>query len=326
MAKSKKTGKKILLTGSAGFIGFHTAKALLERGDSVTGADNINSYYSRRLKMDRLAMLQKYPNFKFIKTDISKSGAVVKILEKGGFTHICHLAAQPGVRYSIENPLRYEYWNNAATLNVLEAAKKHGIKNIVMASSSSVYGNSAKSVFLETDNVDRPISVYAATKKANELYAHVYHHLFGMKITCLRFFTVYGPWGRPDMAMFKFAKNILAGKPIEVYNRGKMKRDFTYVEDIAAGVVSAIDKARGYEVINLGNNRPVELLKLIGVMEKALGKKAIRRMMPMQPGDVLKTYAGIARAKKLLGYTPKTRIEEGVKKFAEWYRAYYRVK
>ena len=323
--KKNSPGKNVLVTGAAGFIGFHTAKALLDRGDRVTGTDNLNGYYDVKLKKARLNILKEYSRFEFNKADLSQEGEAERIIKKGNFTEICHLAAQPGVRYSIENPLRYEYWNNAASLQVLEAAKKHGPKNLVMASSSSVYGNSASEMLSEKENVDRPISVYAATKKANELYAHVYHALFGMNITLLRFFTVYGPWGRPDMAMFKFAKNILAGKPIDVYNRGRMKRDFTYVDDIVRGIVKALDLHLGYEIINLGNHRPVELLRLISVMEDALGKKAVRKMMPAQPGDVLKTYADITRAKKLLGFYPETTIEEGVRKFVSWYRGYYGV-
>jgi len=321
-----KSKRNILLTGGAGFIGFHTAAALLKRGDRVVIADNFNDYYDVKLKKARIAQLGKIKRLKVYKTELSGVKSVERIFKKHRFTNICHLAAQPGVRYSLKDPLRYEYYNNIATMNMLEMARKYSVKKFVFASSSSVYGNNRKVPFSEKDNVDYPVSFYAATKKANELYGHVYSSLYGINITCLRFFTVYGPWGRPDMAMFKFVKAILNNKPIDVYNRGKMKRDFTYVSDIVKGILKAIDRPMKYEVINLGNNRPVKLTRLISVIEKELGVKARKRMLGMQPGDVKKTYAGISKAKKLLGFSPSTKIEEGVSRFVKWYKGYYGIK
>jgi len=313
---------KILVTGGAGFIGFHAAKALLERGDEVVIVDNFNDYYDPKLKHDRINQIEKNKNLKIYKVDISNYKELEKIFKRYKFKKICHLAAQAGVRYSLKDPFRYEMWNNLGTLNLLELARKYRIKDFVFASSSSVYGGNKKIPFSEKHNVDKPISFYAATKKSNELYAYVYHHLYGLNCTGLRFFTVYGPWGRPDMAMFKFIKSILANKSIDVYNYGKMKRDFTYISDVIQGVLAALDNPFPYEIFNLGNNKPVRLNKLIKIIEKLLGKKAKRKLMPIQPGDVPITYANISKAKKLLGYKPKTKIKEGVKNFIEWYQTY----
>ena len=314
--------KTVLVTGGAGFIGFHVAKALLERGDKVIIVDNFNDYYDPRLKRARIRQIRKNKNLKVYKVDISNYKKLERVFKRHKFDKICHMAAQAGVRYSLKDPFRYELWNNLGTLNLLELARKKRIKDFVFASSSSVYGGNKKVPFSEEDKVDSPISFYAATKKSNELYAHVYSHLYGLHCTGLRFFTVYGPWGRPDMAMFKFVKNILAGKPIDVYNYGKMQRDFTYIDDITDGVVAAIDKPRKYVILNLGNNKPEQLMKVIGLIEKELGKKAKKNMMPMQPGDVPRTSADITKAKKLLGFEPKTGIEQGLKNFIEWYKHY----
>ena len=314
--------KTVLVTGGAGFIGFHVAKALLERGDKVIIVDNFNDYYDPRLKRARIRQIRKNKNLKVYKVDISNYKKLERVFKRHKFDKICHMAAQAGVRYSLKDPFRYELWNNLGTLNLLELARKKRIKDFVFASSSSVYGGNKKVPFSEEDKVDSPISFYAATKKSNELYAHVYSHLYGLHCTGLRFFTVYGPWGRPDMAMFKFVKNILAGKPIDVYNYGKMQRDFTYIDDITDGVVAAIDKPRKYVILNLGNNKPEQLMKVIGLIEKELGKEAKKNMMPMQPGDVPRTSADITKAKKLLGFEPKTGIEQGLKNFIEWYKHY----
>jgi len=313
---------KILVTGGAGFIGFHVTKALLARGESVIIVDTFNDYYDLKIKYNRIKQIKRHKNLVVYKKDISNYREMEKIFRKHKFDKICHLAAQAGVRYSLKDPFRYEIWNNLGTLNLLELCRKFKIKDFVYASSSSVYGGNKKIPFSEKDNVDSPISFYAATKKANELYAHVYHHLYGLNCTGLRFFIVYGPWGRPDMAAYKFVRAIEEGKPIEVYNYGNMKRDFTYVSDIVKGILAAIDKPFGYEIFNLGNNRPVELNKFIAVIEKNLGRKAEKKMMPMQQGDVPATYADIRKAKKMLGFEPKINIEQGVKKFVEWYKDY----
>lgn len=316
------SGKRILVTGGAGFIGFHVAKALLKRGDFVVIVDNFNAYYDPKLKKDRIKQIKKHKNLKVYNIDISKYNKLKRIFRKHKLNKICHLAAQAGVRYSLEDPFRYEYWNNLGTLNLLELAKEFKIKDFIYASSSSVYAGNKNQISSEKDKVDTPISFYAATKRSNELAAHVYHHLYGLNCTGLRFFSVYGPWGRPDMALFKFADLMLADKPINVYNYGKHERDFTYISDIVQGVLAAIDKAFPYEIINLGNNKSVKLMKYISLIEKELGKKAKKNMMPLQPGDIPKTYADIRKAKRLLGYNPKTSIEEGVKKFFAWYRKY----
>jgi UDP-glucuronate 4-epimerase len=312
---------KILVTGGAGFIGFHVAKALAERGDKVVVIDNFNDYYDVSLKKSRAAILKKIRNITIAKSDISDMKAMERIFGKHKFDKICHLAGQPGVRYSIENPLAYEKANSLGTLVILEMARKSGIKDFVFASSSSVYGNNKKVPFSEDDNVDNPVSLYAATKKSCELIAYCYHHLYGINCTGLRFFTVYGPWGRPDMAYFKFTKNITEDKPIDVYAGGGIKRDFTYIDDIRDGVIKCIDKPFPFEIINLGNNKPVDVLTFLGLIEQNLGKKAKRNMLPPQPGDVDMTFADVSKAKRLLDWEPKTSIEEGMKKFVEWYKS-----
>ena len=310
----------ILVTGGAGFIGFHVAKALLGRGDNVVIIDNFNDYYDVKLKEARIKELGKHDNLDVIKADISDYDTMNIIFKKHKFNKICHLAAQAGVRYSIENPLAYEKSNILGTLVMLEMAKKYNVKYFVFASSSSIYGNNKKTPFSEEDNVDYPVSLYAATKKSSELLAYTYHHLYSLNCTGLRFFTVYGPWGRPDMAYFKFTKAILEDKPIDVYNYGKMKRDFTYISDITDGILAAIDNPFPYEIINLGNNKPIELSYFIECIENALKKKAKKNMLPMQPGDVKITYANIKKAEKLLNYKPKVKIEEGINRFVGWYK------
>ena len=310
---------KILVTGGAGFIGSHTVDALLGRGDSVVCVDNLNDYYPPAIKKSNISVFLGNKKFKFYKNDITDYGAMAKIFKKEAFDAVCHLAARAGVRPSIENPFIYEEVNIRGSLNLLELARLNGIGNFVLASSSSVYGNSRKIPFSETDNVDNPISPYAATKKAVELLAHNYFHLYGLNCTCLRFFTVYGPSGRPDMAPFLFTDAIYRGREIKKFGDGTSKRDYTYVSDIVKGVAAALDKKLGYEVINLGNNSPVELNKFIAVIEGVLGKKALIKQLPKQPGDVDVTYADIAKAKKLLGYSPVVTVEDGMKKFIAWY-------
>ena len=315
---------KILVTGGAGFIGFHLAKKLSEK-DEIVIVDNLSDYYDIKLKEARLEQIKD--KVEFHKIDISDFSSLKKIFEKYEFDLICHIAAQAGVRYSLINPWAYEKSNILGTLNIFELAKKFNIKKVIYASSSSVYGGNKKVPFSEEDKVDKPISLYAATKIANELMAHTYHHLYKIDMVGLRYFTVYGPFGRPDMAMFKFTKNIFEDKPIEVYNFGNMKRDFTYIDDIIGGTIKAINFCLNNEdiceIINLGNSKPVELNYFIELLEKEIGKEAKKNLLPMQPGDVLETYADITKAKKLLGWEPKTEIEEGVKKFVEWYRDYY---
>ncbi|OGS35949.1 MAG: hypothetical protein A2293_07790 [Elusimicrobia bacterium RIFOXYB2_FULL_49_7] len=314
-----------LVTGAAGFIGFHLSKHLLSRGDQVVGFDNLNPYYDPTLKEARLKILFALPGFKFVKGDLADEAAVEKLFKEEMFSKVCHLAAQAGVRYSIENPRAYLLSNEVGFFNMIDCAKRYQKENFVYASSSSVYGSNKKSPFSVFDPVDHPISLYAATKKANELVAHSYSHLFGLRTTGLRFFTVYGPYGRPDMALFKFAKAILEDKAIEVYNHGKMKRDFTFVEDIVSGIVSSLDHNYAYEVFNLGNNRPVQLTYFVECIEKALGKKAKQTLLPMQAGDVAETCADIDYSKEKLGYEPKTPIEQGIEKFIAWYRQYYHI-
>ena len=320
MAKKSKT---ILVTGSAGFIGFHLAKKLLKRSNIVVGIDNLNNYYDPKFKKDRNKILKKFTNYSFFEGDLADEKFAGRLFEKFKFDQICHLAAQAGVRYSIENPAVYIQSNLVGFANLIEAVKNAGIKDFIFASSSSVYGNSKETKFSVRDHTDEPISLYAATKKADELIAYTYHHLSGMNCTGLRFFTVYGPWGRPDMATFKFTDRILAGREIEVYNFGKMKRDFTYIDDIVAGITAALKRPRGFQIYNLGNNRPVTLNRFIKAIEAACGRKAKIKYLPLQPGDVLSTAADISESKKDLGFSPKIEIEEGMKKFVSWYREYY---
>lgn len=316
---------KILVTGSAGFIGFHVVKRLLERRESVIGIDNFNDYYTVSLKKDRNKILTNSKNYSFYEEDIINREKLEEIFASHRIDKICHLAAQAGVRYSLQNPSVYVDTNVLGFVNILEFAHKFGISNIVYASSSSVYGNNPmpKNGFSEKDAVDQPISIYGMTKRANELTAYTYHHLYKMNLTGLRFFTAYGPWGRPDMAYFSFTKAISEGKPIKVYNNGKMKRDFTFIEDVVDGVLKAIDKSFAYEIFNIGNSQTVELGDFIACIEKELGKKAIRNLEPLQPGDVLETFADISHAKEFLDFYPQTAIDEGIRKFVKWYKSYY---
>lgn len=313
----------ILVTGIAGFIGSWTAEKLLERGDKVVGVDNFNDYYDVSIKRNRIGKFKG--DFKLYESDITDYKAMERIFNENKIDKVCHLAAQAGVRYSLTNPFTYESTNVLGTLNFLELCRHKGVKTIVYASSSSVYGNNKKTPFSVEDNVDHPISLYAATKKTNELMAYTYHHLFGLHCTGLRFFTVYGPWGRPDMALFKFTKAILEDKPIDVYNFGKMKRDFTFITDIVAGILASLDKEYPYEIFNLGNSNTVELMYYIECIEKELGKKAKKNLLPMQPGDVPESFADIERSRKMLGFDPKVKIEEGIHQFILWYKSYYRV-
>jgi len=314
---------KILVTGGAGFIGFHTTLKLLERGDEVVIVDNVNPYYDPKLKEKRLEILQKNEKCTFIKADVSDYKAMENIFKEHSFDKVCHLAAQAGVRYSLEDPFSYETSNGMGTLNLLELCRHHGPKDFVFASSSSVYGGSTDMPFKETDPCDKPLAIYAATKKYNEAQAYAYHNLYGLNCTGLRFFTVYGPWGRPDMALFLFTKAMLNDEPINVFNNGEMVRDFTYVEDIVQGVIASIDKAHPYQIFNLARGETVKLLEFIEAIEDALGKKAQKNMMPMQQGDVPATSGDISKAKELLGYEPKTSVKEGVKNFVEWYKKHY---
>lgn len=314
---------RILVTGGAGFIGFYVAKALLERGDEVIIVDNFSDYYDVSLKEDRIAQLKDSAGFSLVRADIADSEAMSSVFQSQKIDKICHLAAQAGVRYSLQNPEMYIRSNIQGTCVLLELSRKFGIKDFVFASSSSVYGGNIKIPFSESDPVETPISVYAATKRSAELLAYTYHKLYGINCTGLRFFTVYGRYGRPDMAYFKFVKNIMEGKPIEVYNDGECRRDFTHVSDIVKGVIAAIDSSFGYELINLGNNTPVEVNRMIEIIERETGEKAVKKMLPLQQGDVLITYADIDKAKKLLSYIPLVKIEQGIKDFVEWYKTYY---
>lgn len=313
-------GKKVLVTGGAGFIGSHVANALLNRGDQVVIIDNFNDYYNPEIKHARISQLKKKKGLTVYAGDISNYKILAKIFDKYKFDKICHLAAQAGVRHSLKDPFRYESWNNLGTLNLLDLSKKHKIKDFILASSSSVYGGNKKMPSSEKDDVSSPISLYAATKKCNELYGKVYNHLYNMNCTCLRFFSVYGPWGRPDMALFKFVKAMESNKPIDVYNYGKMQRDFTYILDIVSGVVKALDKPFKYEIFNLGNHKTIKLTYLIELIEKYLGKKAKKNLLPMQPGDVPKSFADNSKAKRLLKWKPTTSIEEGTRNFIGWYK------
>jgi UDP-glucuronate 4-epimerase len=332
---------KILLTGAAGFIGFHVAQKLLARGDEVVGLDNLNDYYDVRLKLARLDILQKSAGFQFARLDLADRAGMTELFRRERFDRVIHLGAQAGVRYSIQNPLAYVDSNVVGTANVLEGCRHSGVGHLVYASTSSVYGANTKMPFSVHQNVDHPLSFYAATKKANELMAHTYAHLYGLPVTGLRFFTVYGPWGRPDMALFLFTRNSLAGRPIDVFNFGHHRRDFTFIDDIAEGVVRACDRpATGnaawsgdapdpgtskapYRLYNIGNNRPVELLRYIELLEDCLGRKAQRNLLPLQPGDVPDTWADIDDLQRDVGYTPSTPVEVGVRRFVDWYVDYH---
>lgn len=310
----------ILVTGGAGFIGSHLCDRLLNIGEKVICLDNLNSYYSPKQKIRNIQHNFCNKNFAFVTLDIQKKDQLEQVFLKNKITKIVHLAARAGVRPSIEKPLWYKDTNVSGTLNLLELARQYDIKNFIFASSSSVYGNNKKVPFSETDNVDCPISPYAASKKAGELFCYTYSHLFKLNVTCLRFFTVYGPRGRPDMAPFMFTDKISKGIPIEMFGDGTTKRDYTYIGDIIDGIISALQKSFRFEIINLGNNRPVELRYFISIIEKYLNKKAKIKKMPMQLGDVEITFADITKAKKLLGYNPKISIEEGMKRFIDWYK------
>jgi UDP-glucuronate 4-epimerase len=331
----------VLVTGVAGFIGSRLATRLLDRGDAVFGIDNLNDYYDVALKKARLERLATREKFSFEQLDIADRTGMESLFRRKKFDAVMNLAAQAGVRYSLENPHLYIESNIMGFCNILEGCRHSGVRHLVYASSSSVYGANTRLPFSEHDNIDHPLSLYAATKKANELMAHTYAHLYGLPCTGLRFFTVYGPWGRPDMALFKFTKNILEGKPIPVFNNGNMVRDFTYVDDIVEGVVRIIDRpaqpdaawdgktpdpARSrapYRIYNIGNNKPVQLMSYIQVLERSLGKKAQIEMLPMQPGDVPATMADVSALEADIGYRPATTVEEGIPRFVEWYRSYY---
>ena len=315
----------ILVTGSAGFIGFSLSRRLLEEGRSVVGIDNMNPYYDVNLKRARLEILKSFDHFTFYEEDIQNLTALKDVFRQNQINIICNLAAQAGVRYSLEDPFSYQKSNLEGFLNLLELARENKVANFVYASSSSVYGSNKKVPFSVDDRVDNPISLYAATKKANELIAHAYSHLFGIPCTGLRYFTVYGPWGRPDMALFLFTDAILNNRPINVYNYGDMKRDFTFIDDIVAGTIAAIDRPVPYDVFNLGNSKTEELMTLIQILEGELGREAEKNMMPMQPGDVKETSADIQKTRDLLGFDPKTPLKDGIRKFVEWYGEFYKV-
>jgi UDP-glucuronate 4-epimerase len=332
---------KILVTGAAGFIGFHLAQVLLRRGDEVVGLDNLNPYYDVSLKEARLRRLQEQPAFRFVRLELAERSAMAELFASEKFDRVVNLAAQAGVRYSLQNPHAYVDSNLVGFLNILEGCRHNGVEHLVYASSSSVYGANTRMPFSVHDNVDHPVSLYAASKKANELMAHTYAHLYGLPVTGLRFFTVYGPWGRPDMALFLFTRAILEGRPIDVFNHGHMRRDFTFIDDIVEGVVRTLDhtaapnlqwhgdhpdpgtSAAPYRLYNIGNNNPVELLHLIEVLENALGRKAEKNYLPMQPGDVPATYADVDDLSRDVGFRPATSIEEGVDRFVAWYRDYF---
>ena len=334
---------KILLTGAAGFIGMTTALKLLARGDEVVGLDNLNDYYDVTLKQNRLNRLLPHANFRFVKLDVGDRSGMASLFEAEKFDRVIHLAAQAGVRYSLQNPHAYVDSNIVGFVNILEGCRHSGVQHLVYASSSSVYGGNTKMPFSEHDSVDHPVSLYAVTKKANELMAHTYSHLFGLPTTGLRFFTVYGPWGRPDMALFLFTKAILEGRPIDVFNHGNMQRDFTFVDDIVEGVVRVLDRVATpnpaydanvadpatsnapYRVFNIGNNNPVPLLDFIGCIEDALGKKAEKRLLPLQAGDVPATYANTDALNDWVGFVPGTSVQDGIARFVAWYRDYYKV-
>lgn len=337
---------KVLVTGAAGFIGYHIAVRLLDRGDTVIGVDNLNDYYDVGLKEARLASIQKHPkatNFKFIKLDLAEQIPTANLFHEEKPERVVHLAAQAGVRYSLQNPHAYVSSNLVAFTNVLEACRHNKVQHLVYASSSSVYGGNTKMPFAESDSVDHPVSLYAATKKANELMAHTYSHLYGLPTTGLRFFTVYGPWGRPDMSPFLFADAILNDKPIKVFNHGDMMRDFTYIDDIVEGVIRVLDKPAvpddlfdaghpnpssshaPYRVFNIGNSQPEKLMDFIAYIEQAVGKEAQKVFLPMQPGDVKATYADTSALESWVGFKPRTSLQDGVEAFIAWYKAFYQV-
>ena len=333
---------KILVTGAAGFIGMHVSQILLARGDEVVGLDNLNDYYDPQLKLDRLARLTPKAGFRFVKLDVADREGMAALFAAEKFDRVIHLAAQAGVRYSLQNPHAYVDSNLVGFVNILEGCRHTQVQHLTYASSSSVYGGNTRMPFSVHDSVDHPVSLYAATKKANELMAHTYSHLFGLPTTGLRFFTVYGPWGRPDMALFLFTKAILEGRPIDVYNHGKMQRDFTYIDDIVEGVIRVSDRTATpnpayvtetpdpgtsnvpYRVFNIGNHHPVQLMDFIAAIEQALGMTAQKNLMPMQPGDVPATYADVEALEAWTGFTPRTSIQDGIGRFVAWYREYYR--
>lgn len=333
--------QKILVTGAAGFIGFHLAKRLIGDGHEVAGLDNLNDYYDVNLKKNRLALLEDLPGFRFHKLDLADRAGIAALFAREGFELVAHLAAQAGVRYSLTNPHAYVDSNLVGFMNILEACRHHQVRHLTYASSSSVYGANTRMPFSIHHNVDHPVSLYAATKKANELMAHTYSHLYGLATTGLRFFTVYGPWGRPDMALFLFTDAILKGRPIEVYNHGRMQRDFTYIDDIIEGVVRVLFRTAAanpewdgatpdpgtskapYRLYNIGNNNPVELMDLIAVLEQKLGRSAEKIMLPLQPGDVPATYADVDDLIRDVGFKPATPIGTGISRFVDWYRSYF---
>lgn len=333
----------ILVTGAAGFIGYHVARRLLENGKQVVGLDNLNAYYDPKLKDARLAELAKFKGFEFVRLDLADRAEMARLFTKRRFPYVVHLAAQAGVRHSLVDPHAYIDSNIVGFTNILEGCRHHGCKHLLFASSSSVYGSNTKMPFSIHENVDHPLSLYGASKKANELMAHSYAHLFKMPTTGLRFFTVYGPWGRPDMAMWIFAKAIAAGEPIRLFNHGNMRRDFTYVDDVVESIVRLVDRAPSgnpnysgdapdpgsssapWRVYNIGNNDPVELLEVVRLLEEKIGKKAIRELVPMQPGDVPATYADVDDLMRDVDFKPATPIAEGIGRFIEWYRSYHRL-
>lgn len=330
-----------LVTGAAGFIGFHVTERLLAAGHQVTGLDNLNDYYDVNLKLSRLALLQTNPAFRFVKGDLADRALMATLFAEAQFQRVIHLGAQAGVRYSLDNPHAYADANLVGHLNILEGCRQHKIEHLLYASSSSVYGLNRKTPFSTTDSVDHPVSLYAATKKANELMSHSYAHLYGLPCTGLRFFTVYGPWGRPDMALFKFTKAILAGQPIDVYNFGEMKRDFTFIDDIAEAIIrladvipqpnmewtvetgSPAESSAPYRVYNIGNSQPVELKTFIHELESALGVPAKMNLLPLQPGDVLETSADTSALEAVIGFKPQTQLASGLARFVSWYRTFY---
>lgn len=334
----------ILVTGASGFVGYHLINKLLQNNINVIGLDNLNEYYDKNLKIDRTNLLSNYPNYNFINGDLTDKETLDKIFKENSPEIVINLAAQAGVRYSIENPYAYLDSNLTGFLNILEACRNYPVKHLLYASSSSVYGGNKVAPFSTNHNVDHPVSLYAATKKSNELMAHTYSHLYDIPTTGLRFFTVYGPWGRPDMAYFSFTKDIIEGNPIKVFNHGKMERDFTYIDDIVEGIVKLIPRApeknpdwdeskdelgasfAPYRVYNIGNNQPVQLMKFINVLEEQIGKEANKQYMEMQPGDVMRTYADVSELERDIDFKPSTSIEDGLGKFVDWYKEYYNVK